>query len=303
MKQSEIIAVPITDYSSHTGNLLSGVFSLMEGMAYPSDSFQWDMRNMSTIHPFIMAYLAFFRINSGCSIELINLSDELSSFFESVRFDSPLNFHGELDAASLLNEYNGRGLLPLCLFDHNYPHTDKMESSLKAILSANLSDFPHRFQFREAVSYFISEMIDNIHEHSNASHGFLYLDHSDGKHLYLCIADNGITIPGNFLTQNLPEFKRFKSEYSSEALKSSIYGLSTKSQRERGYGLSTNMKMITSGLNGEFIVLSGNGLYYRVEERENLINLPHNITWDGTFIYVKIPLKIDKDFNYINFLE
>lgn len=128
--------------------------------------------------------------------------------------------------------------------------------------------------------------------------------HSKDKSLYICLADTGITIYGSYI--NSGKYKNLISDKEADTLKLAVEGYSTKNKpnaESRGYGISTNIEMITDGLGGGFFIMSGGAFYRNENGRSTYVNLPDDISWDGTIILVRIPLEVNEGFNYMKYIE
>ncbi|VUT27723.1 MAG: hypothetical protein SYNGOMJ08_00273 [Candidatus Syntrophoarchaeum sp. GoM_oil] len=97
-----------------------------------------------------------------------------------------------------------------------------------------------------AFGYFVGELVDNIYQHSNFSTAYIMAqEYSQKRFIDVGIIDNGVSIPGAF------EKAGFNVDDDAKALAEAVKGLSTKKDEgERGYGLRSNIKLLTEGLNG-----------------------------------------------------
>jgi len=126
------------------------------------------------------------------------------------------------------------------------------------------------------VSYLISEITDNIVEHSGKDRGWILTQYyKNTKYLDICIIDTGKTILGSYKAHNFT----FKDD--AQALQSALEGISTKSN-ERGTGIRTSKTISLLGLKGDFAIYSGYALYYK----DKIVNLP--VPWTGTFVAMRI---------------
>lgn len=193
-----------------------------------------------------------------------------------------------------------------CKFKRNYSHTDTLQSIL-------IKDFCNIFNNDlkginySVLSYILGELICNIQEHSSALFGYIYMcGDVEKQKIYICIADNGITIPGSYIVSGKKEYQSMIGLDSLEALRYSVRGLSTKNRplsENRGYGISTNKKMIVEGLHGEFNIFSGNNLYSSFDNNDWFIGLPEGIRFDGTIIFITLPMKVKNDFNFYKYIS
>lgn len=90
------------------------------------------------------------------------------------------------------------------------------------------------------------------------------------QYLDICIADKGITLSGSYRENNDTDIVS-----DMEALKAANRGISTKNlpnAENRGYGLITSKKMLTNGLGGLFIMISGSAILIKSETFNELQN-------------------------------
>lgn len=64
----------------------------------------------------------------------------------------------------------------------------------------------------------------------------------------------------------------------------------------------TDAKMLSKGLNGYYVMISGNAMCLQSPTIESYVKLPYNVSWKGTIIALRIPY-INENFNYINYIE
>lgn len=156
------------------------------------------------------------------------------------------------------------------------------------------------------LSYLLSELMDNMVEHSLAKSGFIFSQYSKTEHaLDICIADDGISVFGSFMRKK-KDFVLEHNNNEAEILKFATEGVSTKNLphgQNRGFGLSTSKSMLVDGLGGEFFIMSGNAFHRHTTKGISYINLPRNIAWPGTIILLRIPMERPNGFNYLNFIQ
>ena len=135
----------------------------------------------------------------------------------------------------------------------------------------------------DSFCYLINELVDNIYDHSKFSNaGVMVQKYKSNGFTEICICDNGVTIPGSFNNNEI----LFKDD--CDAIKKAINGRSSRSE-ERGFGLNTNLRLFTTGLNGKMLIVSRNGAYYSEKKTKRLYNLPEIYSLRGTLISVRIP--------------
>lgn len=73
-----------------------------------------------------------------------------------------------------------------------------------------------------------------------------------------------------------------------EALKAALIGRSTKG-KERGFGISSSVKMFVEGLNGEFMIVSDAVAIYITTSDKIGFNLRKEHRLAGTLVSMKVP--------------
>lgn len=270
-----------------------------------NDAVVWDFREVTFLHPFFLAPLAIFRHHSNREIRCKNISLQMQAYLNSIHFDRMLHFENATreTAEQVMAQYANQSYIPLCSFSMTDDNKDAFCSIARNIIV-------HQTQIGAAVttpiSYFLSELIDNIYEHSGSPSGYLfsqYLEHE--QCINLCIADSGITIPGNYKQVGL--YQQEIDDDPAEALRLANEGRSTKNRPEtenRGYGISTSKRMLVEGLGGSFFMLSGSAFHrYEHQTLNYYANTSRFFHWDGTLILMRVPVNAPNGFNYINYLE
>jgi hypothetical protein len=200
----------------------------------------------------------------------------------------------------ILNQYKTKTYIPIIRFSTSKDEesTIKRNNLLSHVANMikEITGIPSNYY--TAFSYLISELTDNIVDHSKANYGWLSFQYYRSKgYLDLCIADSGIGL--------LKSYQDYEGEkdYSHitdhlTALDNVIKGESTKHLKERGYGVHTSRELLVKGLNGTFIMLTGNALIANY----NLVDIKADYT--GTLAMLRIPCKeFNKNFNIYPYVE
>lgn len=120
----------------------------------------------------------------------------------------------------------------------------------------------------------------------------------------LVIADAGITIYGSYVSAK--KYLEQIGNSDAAALNLAQNGYSTKNRPEaenRGYGISSNIKMVVDGLHGELALFSGNALLVYSASQKKLLALPHNVDFKGTMVIARFPVTIPDDFNLYHYIN
>lgn len=243
--------------------------------------------DIKEMHPFLKAFIMFFRREKQWVKDIIATKDSkwLIELEKTVKVDNA--FGNTLDSN-----------FSCVIFERDYEDIDRMET-----LFIDKINLPWRI--KSILSYLIGELICNIQEHSEALKGFLSVQSAEDD-LYICIADDGITIPGSYFLNNKRKYLDIIGSDSLEALRYSIRGLSTKDRpvsESRGYGISTNLNLVVNGMKGFFILLSGDTLYLSSEGEETYMKIPEASAFDGTMFLISLPNQVGEEFNLYDFVK
>jgi len=196
--------------------------------------------------------------------------------------------------------FNGKTYIPIVCFPANNESnqiTENMLSSVNNILKLQLGLSGNVLA---GVYYLISELTQNIIDHSGTDKGYLFAQFFRSKnYMDICIADSGKGIRQSYL-----ESGKFIPSDDVEAIRFAMNGKSTKPLPDsRGFGLSTSRRMLCKGLKGKFFLWSGNAFMHQNIEKEEVINLPEQYSWKGCYVVMRVPISNDADFNIYNFVE
>ncbi len=137
----------------------------------------------------------------------------------------------------------------------------KTISIKKDALPVTLDKFSKIVSDNQCLKYILSELLDNIDQHSKSKAAYLqYIQ--DNVSVTILIYDNGLTIP-----------KSLHEDDDSVGIAHAIGGKSSKPEG-RGHGLSSSVRIITKGLLGSILVISSQGAYNSAKTGENIFKLP-----------------------------
>lgn len=257
----------------------------------------FDFKDITFVHPlFILSLTAIYsqlknksfnsEKESGNGWREVN--SDIASYLQNIRFPEGMNPDNYSSPEEATRSYLERTYIPIVNFsaskrEEKTKIRNNFLSGINSLLENNLQ---LNSQYKSGISYLISEMTDNIVDHSGVEKGWLFAQYyPKKKYLNVCIIDNGKTILGSYKEAGIMEIKN-----DSEAIRQAMKGKSTKGI-ERGSGIRTSRKMIVEGLNGQFALFSGKGLLIN----DRLISLP--VKWNGTILALRIPKNV-KNFQY-----
>ncbi len=155
----------------------------------------------------------------------------------------------------------------------------EIENDLATVFNKVTTENEISSQIKEAVFYILSELSDNVKQHSKASKSWI-LYNKDKGNIIILLADNGIGIPAVF-DRYFPDLDKNDLEKVREALEK---GVSTKGEG-RGYGLRT-VRGIVEATAAEMVFISG-GVGYKITKNKKD---PLEIDVAGTITLIKIPV-------------
>ena len=145
----------------------------------------WDFKHVSFLHPFFLAPLAIYKDTFKKRIECVNISLRLQSFLNAVCFDRMLHFNNDSkeDVLSVIAKYLNKSFFPLCSF----AMTDSNKDSFGSLIQHVITKQTGAERGESSLSYLISELLDNIYEHSQSPNGYVYSQYIESeKMIYLC---------------------------------------------------------------------------------------------------------------------
>ena len=201
-------------------------------------------------------------------------SEDCAKYLDLINFPNGLRPDETANWNKTLNKYKGRNYMPIVNFStlrdsKNSYITNQVLSKINRLIKENLQLDP---PFESAVGYLISEITDNIIEHSGVEKGWLLTQYyPTTDYLDICIIDTGKSLLGSYKDAGQ---KIYTDEH---AIDYALKGISTKSP-DRGTGIPTSISISKGGLEGDFALFSGRALFYN----DNIINL--HVSWPGTFV-------------------
>jgi len=248
-----------------------------------------NLKNIQFVQPtFILALAVLFDMleERGSSLIVNQPKDGYcNSYLKYINFPSGIRPDVIKDWERLLNKHPYRTYLPIVNFptDRDEISTNVREKLLSQINLIIKSRLNIESELQNAVSYLISEITDNIIEHSGINRGWLMVQFYPTTHyLDICLIDAGKTILGSYIDNGMLEIKD-----DATAIEKALIGLSTK-RYDRGTGLRTSRAISMDGLEGDFILYSGNALYFN-----NKIAILQR-KWPGTLVAMRIKSKVEK---------
>lgn len=297
--ESNIILIPSTPTDCPLGNVFSNFFIIsstterMEG-----ENVVWDFCNVRSMHPFLLFSLALLKQTSRKAISCINRRKDIELLLADVCFEQAMRITSHPEALAL-QRHSSKHYLPICLFPAK-------EDAVQRVLQDIILQQSKAEGMATPLAYVSGEIICNVAQHSGSETVYFHSFFDEQSNtINICIADTGIGIYSSYVKAN--KYVEKISDNEAEALRLANEGFSTKNLPEaenRGFGISTSRNMVVKGLGGTFSVLSGNALQLSSAGHENLfLQLPQEVEWQGTMVFMQLPGKARRGFRYVDYLE
>lgn len=258
-----------------------------------------DFENTSYVTPLFLLSLKTYL--KGCNKNII--FKNLNEYIKFVHFNDEIE-SGEMRISAFkafIQYYTQKTYIPIISFPTNEKNDDIKNEILTVIEDILIKQAGISVNISIGLKYIIEESVDNITQHSESGCGYIFAQAYPKKHFVdICIADNGITLLGSYKKNG-----DFDIATDIEAMQAANRGISTKNLPEaenRGYGIITSKRMLTEGLDGNFIMISGTSLHIKGKSVEKFIDIPGKIRCPGTIVAIRVPYS-NKSFNYIDYIE
>lgn len=203
---------------------------------------------------------------------------------------------------SYMESYASKSFIPIIKFPTDLSGSDTRNAILDCIDNILGRQVKFGNNVRQALKYIIGEAVDNIVEHANSKFGYIVAQsYENGGYTDICIADTGNTLIGSYASN--PRTSEISSDI--EAIQAAINGISAKNlpdTENRGYGFRTSINMLTKGLGGEYLLVSGDSAFAVNKTQGQSLILPYGIRFEGTIVAFRIP-HVGNGFYYLNYVE
>ena len=281
-------------------NGLKGIFPIIDEIEKSLDAEDIiDFSKTSFVSPTFLLPLMVFAKNHRKAIHFSNITPYMQHLYfgDGLSPDRMRN----TEFIAYMEGYAEKTFIPII----NFPAVDCKEVEKNSILSTVESIITRQVGLTSNVNiglkYMIGEIVDNITQHSQSERGYILAQsYPRKKYLDICIANNGITLLGSY--QKLQNNEILSD---MEAIQAANRGISTKNlpnAENRGYGIITSRNMLVNGLNGQYIMISGNAMCIHDRNVDQFIALPDDIYWKGTIVAFRIPY-VNQNFQYIKYIE
>ena len=231
--------------------------------------------------------------------------DVRSSYLCTICFDKGGISTDDLDdIEEYLGSYRDKSYIPIMRFpllgERSRANVTSVGSAVANLLRSRLDLNGRIFT---GVNYLISEILDNVIEHS-FSHGggIVCQDYARKGYMDICVFDNGVTIPGSYRRAKLLDDRSTDAQALQTTINRRLSTKNTAGSVNRGFGISSSRQMLVHGLQGEFLIFSGSALYVSTPRKEKVFPLTNHLGLHGTIVGLRIPRFVD-DFNPSDYYE
>lgn len=300
-----VVLIPKMDEDIRTGNVFNDIFSIIYQTEHTrlcnGRQVIWDFSQCNHLHPFFTCALSILQRQYGETIRTSNIPTNIAKYLGSIHYDAPLKITSTTDTKNDILKYVKTAYTPICSFNPADSSSVNVQEFVQTSIRQQLKLDTH---LNSAISLLLGELIDNITEHSHSEEGFIFSQYIEKeKALYIVINDSGRSIYSSYASDD--RYLNNLTELESSGLVMAFLGKSTKDRPEsenRGYGISKSRGLVVDGLNGEFYILSGSALAIHDKKGVSVTDLPDDIRWNGTSIFLKIPTAIPDNFNIYNYI-
>lgn len=303
------ISIPprISDNFGEPISLLLSYIALINHSGCSAINF--DFTDCKFMNPFIIAGIVSISRTEKQKGKEIKFSfnpanESINSYIRTICFPDGFDYekHPLNNLISALEPYHAKNFIPLICFPN--AHNDRDSKIREKVISAIDSIFKNQLKLKgstlQAIYYLVSELTQNIADHSNSEKGILFAQFYPSKnYMDICIADYG-----KGLLQTYLDSEKYTVETDEQAVNFAVFGKSTKDLPEsRGFGISTSRNMLVKGLKGKFLILSGRSFFIQTIEKEELISIPEENYYNGCYVALRIPILENEQFNFYNYVE
>lgn len=219
------------------------------------------------------------------------------SYHQRIAFGHGLSVQDGHEWHDLLEPFAAKTSLPVMKIPTNSsPLASNILSTVNAVIKRQTtSGFPF-----DAYAYLVSELTDNIIQHAGTDHGWITMQrYQEQGFMDIALMDCGKTILTSYREYTGPKDFSDIQDHAS-AVQRAVTGWSSKNRprSERGFGLSTSLRILVDGLQAGFILASGDAIFV---DGGNIVSMP--VSLPGTLIHLRLPLETPHGFSLYNLLE
>lgn len=233
-------------------------------------------------------------ISAGKTIEFAWGPDTVK-YFRQVHFPNGFNLVTNPEYASLMVEYGDRTYFPITLFPcpvQAFESSPQMDAAIEAICTVIHTLIKPSTQYREALDFLITELANNVMNHSGIHKGIIFAQAYPAKKvLDIIIADTGKGIFASY-----KDNPNFQPKDEGEAVSFAMTGCSTKDLPEtRGFGLTNSRDIVVKALDSRLMAWSGSTVFFENAVRKGVFAVPRSAVkppyFQGCFIALRLRIQ------------
>lgn len=272
------------------GDNLRNLFNLLEQLnEIPIDSntinIQFnDLRFIHPLYALALSSLITKKRNEGIRVNIQDFHEiTCSQYLNIIHFPNGIELNDRQ-----IRRYQRKTYIPIVKFPAGYDGVQNQIISHVTNLIEN--NFDLDTELYRGLYWLISELTDNVIEHSHMEYGWITAQYFPNKHFIdVCIIDTGIGVLNSYIQQE------YEISTHYEALENALQGLSAKDSDERGRGIISSKSVVMNGLQGTFFMYTGNAMVIN----NDMTNTPFN--WDGVLVFFRINQNVE-NFSLYNYV-
>ncbi|GAB3525926.1 ATP-binding protein [Pontibacter brevis] len=295
-------------YSALLGDYLKVLIDLLDFLSLCSidEEIHIDGSDYKWSSPFVTLPLACIydhMRSNGYNVHLVNFG---GSYMSTTYFPEGMNI-GTPELGSRLEYYGGKTYIPIVklstnMDDDSVTIREKFQSQIHSLI---IKQSGVDASMRSALTYLVDELVNNALQHSRADSLWLAAQYyPNEKYIDIAIADSGTAILGSYKQSGFVKYSDISTH--TQAIDNAVNGQSTKEDRlsegSRGFGIRTSKDMLSKGLKGKFVLMSGNAFLLSSSLKDEIISMDGITEWQGTLALLRIPTDV-QGFQYTKYVE
>ncbi len=219
----------------------------------------------------------------------------IKGYLDTIRFENEYDTLKDKSLIDDIKSFANRRFIPIVKFP---THERSREDCINTICELIKAQTNLKGQLYQALSYFVSELSNNIADHSKIEWGIMAAQsYPKLGFIDVTFADHGIGLRECYISSG-----RYMPESDTKAIDLAMNGVSTKEHAvSRGFGLSTSKSMLVKGLEGKFVFWSGKGIFIETSKNSSILEVESG--YSGCFIAIRLPLATSNRFQFYDFVE
>jgi hypothetical protein len=262
-----------TDKDDHFIKQMNALYSTFKNIEN-GEKINFDLGETNWICPILLLPMASYIKKTGSSY-VRNSNKITNGYLDAVSFPEGVRSVTSFEKMARTN----KSYTPISVLDKSKnSEREDLESLFTTMIYDLLGSVPGA---KNVVYQPIGELVTNIFEHSGDDLGFVFGQYYPKKEfLDICIVDMGKGLVNTYKEKGI-------LVSDDEAIIKVLEGHSTKSDKERGFGVRTSKEIVCKCLDGCFTIISGSYALLASKDNEKLVKLP-DFHWQGVIVGYRI---------------